>query len=143
MKYTIELDKFGDGTSLVERYKTREAGNAKFNIKVRKSDLRVIDRLAERSGRSRAFVLNDLVQSILVEMIREMHGDDEDFAALLALYVDQKCGKSQASLDGWSAALFGVDSTRAQYYWVQFGMDGHEPSGKYQELLRRIKSVKK
>lgn len=143
MKYTIELDKLGDGTSLVERYKPRDAGNAKFNIKVRKSDLRLIDRLAELSGRSRAYVLNDLVQSILLEMIHEMRDDDEDFAALLALYVDQKCGKSEASVNGWSAALFGVDSYRAQNYWVQREMDGHQPSGKSLELLRRIKAVKK
>ena len=143
MKYTIELDKFGDSTSLVERFKPRDAGNAKFNIKVRKSDLRLIDRLAELSGRSRAYVLNDLVQSILVEMLHEMHRDDPDFAALLARYVDDKCGKSTASVDGWSAAIFGVDSSRAQYYWHQFGQEGHEPSGKCQELFQRIKSVKK
>ena len=143
MKHAIELDKFGDGTSLVERYKPRDAGNGKFNIKVRTSDLRLIDRLAELSGRSRAYVLNDLVQNILVEMIHEMRDDDEDFAARLALYVDRKCGKSVASVDGWSAALFGVDSYRAQNYWVQREMDGQKPSGKDLELLRRIGAVKK
>lgn len=143
MKYTIELDKFGDGASLVERYKTRDAGNAKFNIKVRKSDLLLIDRVAELSGRSRAYVLNDLVQGILVEMIHEMRDDDEDFAALLALYVDQKRGKSEASVDGWSAALFGVDSYRAQNYWVQRELHGYQSSEKQQELRRRIKALKK
>jgi hypothetical protein len=72
-----------------------------------------------------------------------MRDDDEYCAALLALSVAQKCGKSEASVDGWSAALFGVDSYRAQNYWVQRKMDGHQPSGKYQELHRRIKAVKK
>lgn len=143
MEYTIGLDKFGDETSLVERYKPRDAGNTKFNIKVRKSDLRLIDRLAELSGRSRAYVVNALIQNILVEMIHEMRNDDEDFAALLALYVDKQCGKSQASVDGWSAALFGVESYGAKNYWVQREIEGHLPSEKYQELLRRIKGVKK
>jgi hypothetical protein len=143
MKNTIELDKFGDATSLVERFKAHDGGTAKFNIKVRKSDLRLIDRLAELSGRSRAYVVNALIQNILVEMIHEMRDDDEDFAALLALYVDKQCGKSQASVDGWSAALFGVDSYGAQNYWVQREIEEHQPSEKYQELLRRIKGVKK
>ena len=143
MKYAIEIEKFGDGPSLVEQYKPREAGNTKFNIKVRKADLRLVDGLAELSGRSRAYLLNGLVQNILVDMIHEMRDDDEDFAALLALYVDQKCGKRADSVDGWSAALFGLDSYRAQNYWVQREVHGYQPSEKHQELLRRIKALKK
>lgn len=143
MKYTVEPNKFGNSQSLVERYRQTESGISKFNIKVRKSDLAVIDRLAELSGRSRAYILNDLVQMSLVEMLKAMREDDEDFAALLALYVDKKCGKSEASIDGWSAELFGVQSYAAQNYWVQREIQGDEPSDKYQELLRRIKAVKK
>ena len=143
MKYTVEPDKFGNGQSLVERYRQIESGISKFNIKVRKSDLALIDRLAELSGRSRAYILNDLVQMSLVEMLKAMREDDEDFAALLALYVDKRCGKNEASIDGWSAELFGVESYWAQNYWIQHKIQGHEPSDKYQELLRRIKAVKK
>lgn len=143
MKYKVERDKFGDGESLVARYKPTDSGNAKFNIKVRKSDLALIDRLAELSGRSRAYILNDLVQMSLVGMMQAMRDDDEDFAALLALYADKKCGKNEASIDGWSAALFGVESYWAQNYWIQHETQGHEPSEKYQELLRRIKAAKK
>lgn len=143
MKYAITLEKLGDGPSLVERYKPGEAGNAKFNVKVRKSDLRLIDKVAELSGRSRAFIVNDLVQDILVDMIHQMRDDDEDFAALLALYVDRKCGKSERSVDGWSAALFGVSSYLAENYWVQRELDGREPSEKQRELLRRMKAMNK
>lgn len=138
MKYTIEPEKFGDEPSLVEQYRPREAGPAKFNIKVRKADLRLIDRLAELSGRSRAYFINGLVQDILVEMLREMRDDDEDFAALLALYTDQKCGKNQLSTDGWSAALFGLQPSN-----MYMADDSRQPSEKHQELLRRIRALKK
>ena len=143
MTYRIDLEKFGDEPSLVERFAPREAGNSKFNIKVRKSDLSLIDRLAELTGRSRAFILNALVQSSLVEMLQAMREEDEDSAALLALYVDQKLGKSEGSTDGWSAALFGLESYFAKSYWLQNERDDYQPSDKYQEVLRRIKGLKK
>lgn len=142
MEYAIDLQAFGDGLSIAERLKPRKIANAKFNIKVRKSDLRLIDRLAELAGRSRAHVLDGLVQSILLEMLQEMREEDEDSAALLALYVDQKLGKSRDSTDGWSAALFGLESYLAKSYWLQH--DGsYESSEKYKEVLRRIKALKK
>ena len=143
MTYQIDLTKFGDGPSLVERFTPRDAGTSKFNIKVRKSDLILIDRLAELTGRSRAFILNALVQSSLVEMLQELREEDEDSAALLALYVDRKLGKSQGSTDGWSAALFGLESYLANSYWLKNGRGDFEPSDKYKEVLRRIKALKK
>ena len=88
MKYRIDPEKFGGGSSLYERTKSREDSNAKFNIKVRRSDLRLIDHLAEHAGTSRATILNSMVRVILVEMLQEMRNDDEDSAALLALYAD-------------------------------------------------------
>ena len=143
MTNRIDLTKFGDEPSLVERFTPREAGNSKFNIKVRKSDLSLIDRLAELTGRSRAFILNALVQSSLVEMLQELRQEDEDSAALLALYVDRKLGKSEESTDGWSAALFGLESYFAKSYWLQHQLDDYEPSDKYQKVLRRIQALKK
>ena len=138
MNYKIDLERFGDGPSLVEQFKPREVGVEKFNIKVRKSDLHLIDKLAELSGRSRAFILNHLVRTILVDMLDAMHEDDEDSAALFALYVDQKCGKNMLSVDGWSAAMFGLQPRN-----IYMPDKNHQPSEKHQELLRLIKAVKK
>ena len=143
MTYRIDLTKFGDEPSLVERFTPREAGNSKFNIKVRKSDLSLIDRLAELTGRSRAFILNALVQSSLVEMLQDLREEDEDSAALIALYVDRKLGKSAGSTDGWSAALFGLESYFAKSYWLQNERGDYEPSDKFKEILRRMKAPKK
>jgi hypothetical protein len=138
MNYKIDLEKFGDGPSLVERFKPREDGAEKFNIKVRKSDLLLIDKLAELSGRSRAFILNNLVRTILEEMLDVMNEKAEDFAALFASYVDQKCGKHKLSVDGWSAALFGLQPKN-----IYMPDENHQPSEEHQDLYRRIQAPKK
>ena len=143
MTYRIDLTKFGDGRSLIDRTNIPAVGNAKFNIKVRQSDLRLIDDLVEICGTSRASVLNDMVRSILIEMLQEMREEDEDSAALLALYVDEKLGKNEASTDGWSAALFGLESYFARSYWIAHDSDDYEPSEKYWEIKRRIQALKK
>ena len=142
MTYRIDPEKFGDGRSLYDRAKSREDSNAKFNIKVRRSDLRLIDHLAEHAGASRATTLNNIVSSILLEKLQEMRNDDEDSAALLALYADEKLGKSEESTDGWSAALFGLESYFAKSYWLQHEQDDFVPSEKYWELKRRIHGLK-
>jgi len=139
MTHQIDLEKFGDGPSLVEQYKPREADNAKFNIKVRRADLLLIDRVAQLSGRSRAYVLNDIVQNILMDMLHKMHDDDEykAFAALLARYVDKKCGKDWLAVDGWSAALFGLQTKNI------YIADENLQDENHQDLLRRIKALNK
>lgn len=140
----LKLNSFGDGSSLVDLYTPRETGNTKFNVKVRKSDLRLIDKLAELSGRSRSFILNDLVKTILLEILWAMHEDDEDSAALFARYVDQKCGKPWDSVDGWAAQMFGLESYFAKSYWLKHEVDEkYEPSAKYNEIQRRIEALKK
>lgn len=141
MAYKIDLAKFGEGRSLFERAKPRDVGNAKFNIKVRNSDVSLIDRLAELGGTSRASVLNDMVKVILTEMLQEMREEDQDSAADLACYVDHKLGKSEQSIDGWSAALFGVQSRSAMEYWYQ--RDESQLSDKSKEIRRRIQGLKK
>ncbi len=142
MKYRIDPEKFGGGSSLYERTKSREDSNAKFNIKVRRSDLRLIDHLAEHAGTSRATILNSMVRVILVEMLQEMRNDDEDSAALLALYADENLGKSERSTDGWSAALFGLESYEATSYWLKHEQDDFVASEKYWNLKRRIHGLK-
>lgn len=144
MAYQLNKASFGDGKSLIDLYTPKQAGTAKFNIKVRKSDLRLIDELAERSGRTRSFILNDLVKTILLEMLWAMHEDDEDSAALFARYVDQKCGKSWDAVDGWAAQMFGLESYFAKSYWLRHETEEHyDPGEKYNEILRRIKALKK
>lgn len=140
----LKLNTFGGGRSLVDLYTPRETGNTKFNVKVRKSDLRLIDKLAEASGRSRSFILNDLVKNILVENLWAMHENDEDSAALFARYVDQKCGKAWDAVDGWTAQMFGLESYFAKSYWLKHETDdSYDPGAKYTEMQRRIEALNK
>ena len=41
---------FGDKDSLVDRYTLAERSNAKFNIKVRAADRRLMNKLADETG---------------------------------------------------------------------------------------------
>lgn len=134
MDKTYKLDKkmFGDMKSLVDRYNPPETSNAKFNIKVRAADWRVMEELAELTGRSRAFLMNDLVENILEGMLEGLYNDDKPSAAVLAAYVDMKCGKS-GDLDGWVAQLPGAIAFDSELYMHEQG-----DSNKSDEILRRI-----
>lgn len=140
----LRLNLFGVESSLVDYYTPRETGSTKFNIKVRKSDLRLIDKLAELSGRSRSFILNDLVKTILLENLWAMQEDDEDSAALFVRYVDHKCGKAWDAVDGWAAQMFGLESYYAKSYWLRHETnENYDPGAKFVEIQRRIKALKK
>ena len=62
--------------------------------------------------------------------------------ALLALYADENLGKSERSTDGWSAALFGLESYEATSYWLKHEQDDFVASEKYWNLKRRIHGLK-
>jgi len=150
MKYQLEKEAFGDKASLVDRFKPDGTSNAKFNIKVREADWLLMKRLAALTGRSRTFILNDLVESILERELRKMAEDDKDSAAVLARHVDLECGTFDC-FNGWSAEVFGrnvsfVDDEglavfEQDYYWGTFEKDKASP--KANELIRRIKAAKK
>lgn len=150
MKYKLDKEAFGDKASLVDRFTPADTSNAKFNIKVRAADWRLMERLGELTKRSRSFILNDLVESILERQLQNMAEDDKDSAAVLARHVDESCGTFDC-FNGWSAEVFGrnvsfVDDEglavfEQDYYWGTFEKDKASP--KANELIRRIKAAKK
>jgi hypothetical protein len=150
MKYKLDKDMFGDKPSLVERFKSDDTSNAKFNIKVRAADWRLMERLAELTGRSRAFILNDLVENILTRQIQRMAQDDKDSAAVLARHVDLACGTFDC-FNGWSAEVFGRNVYfedeegkavfEQDYYWGTFQAGKASPQAN--DLIRRIEAARK
>jgi hypothetical protein len=137
MKYEIDKKMFSDESSLVARYKLAEGSAAKFNIKVRAADLSLMKKVADMTDRTRAFILNDIVENILVRMLLHLYNDDKPSAAVLAAYVDTKCGKSD-QLDGWVAQLPGAVVISSDLTLREAGT-----SDKSSEILRRIKAAKK
>lgn len=137
MKYELDKTMFSDKNSLVARYKLPEGSNAKFNIKVRAADLRLMNKLADETGRTRAFILNDIVESILERTLLDLYNDDKPSAVALAAYVDTKCGKFD-HLDGWVAKLPGAVAISTDMIWDEAGT-----SDKSSEILRRIKAAMK
>jgi hypothetical protein len=136
MKYKLDMELFGDHASLVDRYKPHETNNnAKFNIKVRSADLGLMDRLAELTGRSRASLLNDIVENILERMLQASYNDDKRSAALLAAYADMRSGKYN-ELDGWTAHLPGSIA-----FSTEILLDHLPSSDKSDEMDRRIKAL--
>ena len=142
MKYKIDTSMFGDGRSMVEQTKAKEVSGSKFNIKIRKSDLRLIDKVSELAGKPRSSIAVSLVNDILEGMLLTMARDDKDSAALLALHADEKNDKHYLDLDSWSTLVFGAVSYEAQAYWAS-RPDDYDPGDNYREILRRIETLNK
>jgi hypothetical protein len=149
MKYELDKTMFGDKKCLVDRYQQPRSSNAKFNIKVRAADLKLMERLAELTGRTRPSLLNDLVENILERELQKMAEDDKDSAAVLARHVDLVCGVFDC-FSGWSAKVFGRNVYgeddegnliyEQDYYWGTFEEGTASPMAN--ELIRRIRAKK-
>ena len=149
MKYELDKTMFGDKKCLVDRYQQPRSSNAKFNIKVRAADLKLMERLAELTGRTRPSLLNDLVENILERELQKMAEDDKDSAAVLARHVDLVCRVFDC-FSGWSAKVFGRNVYgeddegnliyEQDYYWGTFEEGTASPMAN--ELIRRIRAKK-
>lgn len=149
MKYELDKTMFGDKKCLVDRYQQPRSSNAKFNIKVRAADLKLLERLAELTGRTRPSLLNDLVENILERELQKMAEDDKDSAAVLSRHVDLVCGVFDC-FSGWSAKVFGRNVYgedeegnliyEQAYYWGTFDESTASPMAN--ELIRRIRAKK-
>jgi len=138
MKYEIKKEMFGDMESLVQRWTQHDTTGAKFNIRVRAADLKLIEKLADLTDRKRPSLLNHLVEDILNRMLQGLHDDDKPSAAILAAYVDMNCGRSDNDSDGWVGQLPGAIAFSTNMILDQAGT-----SDKSDEILRRIKAAKK
>lgn len=118
MPYEINHEKFADGPSLVEVYQSaKETPMPKLNVKIRKSDLRILDSISRRSGTPRSQILNSMIESVLKKMLQDLAKDDQDCAALIAAHADAMSGVSYRSKESWSDVVFeGPNSKLERYY---------------------------
>ena len=115
----INKDEFGNEASLIERCKPpQEVPLPKLNLKMRKSDIRIVDSIATQAGTTRSRILNDLVENVLLRMLNEMLTKDRHCAYLLAKVADIKSGHDKEQRTGWSTHLYADDDYHS-YYWGQ------------------------
>lgn len=139
----IKKTLFGDEASLTERCKPpQELLPPKLNLKMRKSDLRIVDRIAAQAKTTRSQILNDLVEVVLRRMLDELRSKDRHCAHLLAKAADIKAGHDEGQRSGWSTHLFADDEDH-DYYWDQElpSVEANDRLSKeYKELLARLKT---
>ena len=118
MPYAISHEKFADGPSLVEIYQTaKETPMPKLNVKIRKSDLRIIDSISKQSGTPRSQILNAMIEVVMKKMLQDLAADDKDCAALVAAHADDLSGISFRSKESWSDVVFeGPNGKLERYY---------------------------
>jgi hypothetical protein len=120
MPYTINREKFLSGQSLVEAYQSaKEAPMPKLNVKIRKSDLRIIDSISKQSGVPRSQILNAMIESVVKKMLHDLAVDDKDCAALVAKYADTLSGVSFRSKESWSDVVFEDRNRSLEQYYEQ------------------------
>ena len=119
MPYDINQEKFADGPSLVEVYQAaKETPMPKLNVKIRKSDLRILDSIAQQSGTPRSQILNSMIESVIGTMLQDLFKDDRDCAALVARYADALTGTHYLDAGSWSDVLFGGTNPRLDHYYA-------------------------
>ncbi|MBB6600322.1 hypothetical protein [Luteimonas sp. MC1825] len=121
MPYEINREKFAEGPSLVEVYQSaKEIPMPKLNVKIRTSDLRILDSISRQSGTPRSQILNSMIESVIVAMIQDLAKDDPDCAALVAKQADAIGGTEYMSKGSWSDMLFeGVNPKLDHYYAIE------------------------
>lgn len=144
MSYKIDHEKFGDAPSLVEVYQSKkETPMPKLNVKIRKSDLRILDSISRQSGTPRSQILNSMIESVIETMLQEIAKDDLDCAALVAKHADAISGTHFMSTGSWSDTLFeGLNPRLDHYYAIELPdkqrMGGLIDPDKYQMLAERF-----
>lgn len=118
MPYEINQEKFAHGPSLVQVYQSaKETPMPKLNIKIRKSDLRILDSISKQSGTPRSQILNSMIESVLTKMLQDLAADDKDCAALVAAHADEISGISFRSKESWSDVVFEGPNTKLERYY--------------------------
>ncbi len=118
MPCKINHEKFADGPSLVEVYQSaKEAPMPKLNVKIRKSDLRILDSISKQSGTPRSQILNSMIESLIGAMLTDLAKDNKDCAALVAKQADAIAGVNYMSRGSWSEMLFYALGADLDYYY--------------------------
>lgn len=138
MPYTVNKEKFADGPSLVEVFQsTKEIPMPKLNVKIRKSDLRIVDSIARGSGTPRSQILNSVIESVLKAMLQDLAKDDQDCAALVAKNADGIAGTDYMSKGSWSDMLFDCSNPELDHYYA-VGLPERERMGGLSEEYRTV-----
>lgn len=142
MPYEINRKKFADGPTMVEAYRSaKDIPMPKLNVKIRTSDLRILDSVARQAGTPRSQILNSMIESVIGAMIQDLAKDDPDCAALVAKQADAIAGTGYMSKGSWSDMLFdGVNPKIDHYYAIE--LPERERSGglsdEYQTIAERF-----
>ena len=145
MPYALNYEKFSKGQSLVAAYRSaKETPMPKVNVKIRKSDLRIIDSISEHSGTPRSQILNAMIESVLKTMLEDLAADDKDCGALLAAQADAISGVSYRSKDSWSDVVFEApNNSLAHYYDLELPTRPSDSfSDQFQTLTERLSKAK-
>lgn len=119
MPYEINPEKFADGPSLVVAYQSeKEIPMPKLNVKIRKSDLRILDSISRQSGTPRSQIMNSMIESLIGAMLRDLAKDDQDCAALVARQADDIAGCDYMSKGSWSDMLFENANQKLDHYYA-------------------------
>lgn len=120
MPYEINHEKFAEGRPLVEVYQSVKTPMPKLNVKIRKSDLRILDNISRQSGTPRSQILNSMIDSLLGTMLLDIAKDDLDCAALVAKQADAFADIDYMNRGSWSDMLFyTLDLDMNNYYGQQ------------------------
>ena len=120
MPYEINHEKFADGPSLVEAYQSaKETPMPKLNVKIRKSDLRILDSISKQSGTPRSQILNSMIESLIGGILQDLAKDNKDCAALVAKQADAIAGVNYMGRGSWSDMLFYGLGSDLDYYYGQ------------------------
>lgn len=142
MPYEINHEKFTDGPSLVEIFQSaKEAPMPKLNVKIHKSDLRILDSISRQSGAPRSQILNSMIESVIGAMLHDLAKDNMDCCALVAKHADDIAGIDHMSRGSWSDMLFYSLGEDQNNYYGQ-GLDQKKRDGgltqEYQNLAERF-----
>lgn len=138
MPYQINHEKFSDGPSMVEIYQSaKETPMPKLNVKIRKSDLRILDSISQQSGTPRSQILNLMIESVIGATLQDIAKDDQDCAALVAKQADEITGNGYMSRGSWSDMLFDSLGLDLNNYYGQ-GLDERDRWGGLSEEYRTI-----
>lgn len=142
MTYEIDHEKFADGPSLVEVYQSaKESPMPKLNVKIRKSDLRILDSISRQSGTPRSQILNSMIESVIGAMIQDIAKDDKDCAALVSKHADAISGTHYMSTGSWSDMFFDGSNPRLDHYYAIELPDSQRMGGlssEYQTIADRL-----
>ncbi len=131
-EFIVDKDKFG---STEYTFKSSRL-DKKINLKLFKSDVQVLDLLADFYGVSRSLIVNSLLQTILLKDLNSI--EDRDVRLLLAQVADQRSFYDDLNTPWW-------DLIDPPYHYQYIGIDNgvpYECSDTYKQVKKILRNSK-